>query len=125
MPARIVKTKDYAPVVQSCSSDTERLMISDCGRIYFAIQPKAGLHNEGLFKLHRIPMSEQPRYVWLAMWNSIVWTSIGGMKSWATIEAALADAIREGWTVCQMNEDNLKSIVDAIKHEEQRAERIS
>lgn len=89
--------------VQPCHEDLEKLKISEYHRFYLGLE--AGTN--GVYKLHQVfhpgNPSDEVMFIWIAMWNSIVYTSINGVNNWSSIEKALKYAINHKWIVIQGN----------------------
>lgn len=120
MPVRKVAMSKEKPEVFPCGEDRRRLAISEVdGKMYF------GLHygdvfskdSKKLYKLHSMPGETPRRFCWIAMWNSVVYTSLSKGKYFETIEAALDAAITDGWKVSQVNYDSFELLIAAIERE--------
>lgn len=111
MPIRKVTLIDDKVTVNPCDMDLEKLQISLYARLY------VGLTGDDLYLLHGVTVNKKCEYRWLALWNVVTWTSIGGFYSWNSIEDALKAALDNGWSIRQLNNDYFKYLIEDMKRD--------
>ena len=123
MPIRKVILEDSLVKVLPCDEDIVKLQISDYKRFYLALDPK----DDGLYKLHKIIINidfsgirsvYKKGYVWIAIWNSVVYTLMDNKEPFSTIDEAIKVAINKGYIVRQLNQtDFFKYLIEDMKFE--------